>query len=567
MLISKADQALLASHQVQIDVQGKCGLMTIQGRKYTITLLTPNPTTEANNYPSSPDPIELSKEQMINTASKIAIILLKKELLQKVSPDALSSFKIDGQGIKTVDAHSEKEIKHEDAEIEKDTRIDYNALMDYLAASDKNGNDAVDDTNGVDEHEHETPELPEINATAETVLEKEEGIEEPQETKELKKKARQKIKKKKGSLYDIHRKTTKMSQPPHSSSQSSPFKEAFKTEKEPIRKRPAIKAKKIEIQKNNSGARNQFLLRAKKTREKTSSLFLERHQSYLGNSQPQVNPPLLLMAPPKREHDEEILPNKAFEKESVDIDIPADVYSMTEASSKNEEVVQEVLIPVIETDIKNLQLAVRQPEERRESISRAMNAKTRMGEESFTRGALVRSLPTSLGLLKPPLFYPFLKSSSFSLPSPLKTRLTSTFGGSTAVQMAQAMRRGFLPIPDQKLIGSAPPISSKKEESPLSLFSKNDDNEDLTKQLFQDWQESQPQRHELVTALTGDLFSMMGPNHHYQYLPIQPASSSITNRFIAPPLSHQGNIPEWTGTVALITVAASLVKMIRRGLK
>lgn len=530
MLISKADQALLASHHVQIDIQDKCGLMTIQGRQYSITLLTP--TGDGKIHPLTYQPKELTKEQMMNTASKVAIILLKKELLQNVSSEPLS-FEIYQQGIKTADTLSEKIIDHEDPEVEKNTRLDYNALMDYLAPSRHVGTEELmDEKDAIDENtvsekdaiSEDEASVDKTKASDEIPLEKE---------KETEPRKKGKVKKKKVDLYDVSRSTTKMSSTLKPFFQSNPFKKGFKTKKELI-KRPLIRAKNIKTEKSLSKVRKMSLMPAKKTREKTSSLFLNTHQEILANSFSQSNFPLPLIAPPKQEGRDEILTDELLS--TVNRDTETEISPITDDQLEQKQIVEETMIPITGNHDKSEELIVRKSEKKKEKISTALVVR----DESPTSRILVKNFPRLLGM-KSPLIYPFIKRPPLSLPFEISPR----------IQMTKAMTRGFLPAAHQA--------------SALTLFPRNE--EDSTRELLNGWKETQPDRREQIKTLTWDLSSIMGSNDQYQYPPLQNYSPPTMNRLIAPVNANQGNIPVGIGTFALITVAANLIKMIRRGIR
>lgn len=540
MLISKADQALLASHHVQIDIQDKCGLMTIQGRQYSITLLTPS--GDGKIHPLTYQPKELTKEQMMNTASKVAIILLKKELLQNVSSEPLS-FEIYQQGIKTADTLSEKIIDHEDPEIEKNTRLDYNALMDYLVPSSHVGTEelmdekeAAIDENTVSEKDgisEDEASVDKTKASDEIPLEKE---------KETEPRKKGKVKKKKVDLYDVSRSTTKMSSTLKPFFQSNPFKKGFKTKKELI-KRPLIRAKNIKTEKSLSKVRKMSLMPAKKTREKTSSLFLNIHQEILANSFSQSNFPLPLIAPPKQEGRDEILTDELLS--TVNRDTETEISPITDDQIEQKQIVEETMIPITGNHDKSEELIVRKSKKKKEKMSTALVVR----DESPTSRILVKNFPGLLGM-KSPLIYPFIKRPLLSLPFEISPR----------IQMTKAMTRGFLP-----LINSKSMIAPAPQASALTLFPRNE--EDFTRELLNGWKETQPDRREQIKTLTWDLSSIMGSNDQYQYLPLQNYSPPTMNRLIAPVNANQGNIPVGIGIFALITVAANLIKMIRRGIR
>lgn len=126
--ITKTDHKLLRDHNVQIDVDAKdkCGLISIHDQHYKITLLTLT-NGDAPTWQTK----QLDKEHMKNTAKKVAVMLLKKELLQQSTTGALAECRIHDNGITTY-SPDQTTIKHYNKDRTKNTRQDYDALMNYL---------------------------------------------------------------------------------------------------------------------------------------------------------------------------------------------------------------------------------------------------------------------------------------------------------------------------------------------------------------------------------------------------------------------------------------------------
>jgi hypothetical protein len=130
MLISSADRCLLDQYQVKIEVDAvnACGIIIFQGRHFKVTLLT---------RPSGKDDAEwqiqeLEENQMKETASKVAVMLLKKELLQEQKAQPLE-VQIHAQGFANL-SDNKLMTSHKDNDAKKDTRKDYQDLMKYLAS-------------------------------------------------------------------------------------------------------------------------------------------------------------------------------------------------------------------------------------------------------------------------------------------------------------------------------------------------------------------------------------------------------------------------------------------------
>lgn len=284
MCISPADQALLASHHVQIDIQDKCGLMTIQGRKYTVKLLSA--ASEAKDQPTTYQSVELSKEQMRNTASKVAVILLKKELLQSASPNSLTSFKIDEKGIKkTDDSKNEKVFTHGDYQKEKNTRSDYYALMNYLSPSPEET-----EQEELDSSESGMGAVGKNRGPSKASPKKTGHTEESQESPKVQQS--EELKKKKKDLFVKSRKMTHMAQSGNRSSVFDSFKnrygpdrETSKSNAKAAKSTPVIKQKRIKFHKKNNKVGHQPLAFERRTREKTKTIFLEIQQKHLPQPQ------------------------------------------------------------------------------------------------------------------------------------------------------------------------------------------------------------------------------------------------------------------------------------------
>ncbi|MFI0434934.1 MAG: hypothetical protein ACH350_04295 [Parachlamydiaceae bacterium] len=152
MLISNEDRNLLATHQVfiAIDTENQKGLITIQNREFRVTVL--RHPIEGQGGTSSSDHNNLSVQKMEETAAKVAVILLKKELLQRPLE---GGFTIDNQGITAT--HSSADFcPHEDTEELKNTRPDFNALTNYLSETTPAEEEGI--ISEVEEEIHSTPQ-------------------------------------------------------------------------------------------------------------------------------------------------------------------------------------------------------------------------------------------------------------------------------------------------------------------------------------------------------------------------------------------------------------------------
>ncbi len=127
-LLSAADVNLLNDHhvQIEIDVDTGYGLIILQNRRLKVSILNSQPADPALPQWQA---IQLGEHQMRETAGKVAVMLLKKELLQGEQAQPLN-FSIDQPGITRL--ADQMQIAHEDPVEEKNTRPDFNALIAYL---------------------------------------------------------------------------------------------------------------------------------------------------------------------------------------------------------------------------------------------------------------------------------------------------------------------------------------------------------------------------------------------------------------------------------------------------
>lgn len=130
-LISGTDRDLLTQHHVQVEVENSAnpasplvGVIVFDNRRFKVNILNQSRAGEA---------LSLTEEKMIATAEKVAVMLLKKELLQQPQPQAQPlDLKINRQGMTLQSDHAHP-IAHTDAaDINKDTQQDYDALANYL---------------------------------------------------------------------------------------------------------------------------------------------------------------------------------------------------------------------------------------------------------------------------------------------------------------------------------------------------------------------------------------------------------------------------------------------------
>lgn len=139
-LVSAADRQLLLNYNIQIDVDvgNKNGIIIYKDRRFKVSLLN----RKSGEADAQWETLELKEEQLRETANKVAVMLLKKELLQTDQDEPLH-LKINQPGITCLSDH-DKLIKHEDAEETKNTRPDYDALISYLTQPEKIGDEVQD---------------------------------------------------------------------------------------------------------------------------------------------------------------------------------------------------------------------------------------------------------------------------------------------------------------------------------------------------------------------------------------------------------------------------------------
>ena len=140
-LIGETDKAWLRSHNVDVTINDskQCGVIRINGKEYEVgLLLRTNPGSD--KWTSG----QIKKELMIEVASKIAVMLLKKDLLQQVS-GKLAQQRIDSLGFENEITGTK--ITHEDKESSRNTRQDFSNLVDYLRGKQiPQDDDAVDNS-------------------------------------------------------------------------------------------------------------------------------------------------------------------------------------------------------------------------------------------------------------------------------------------------------------------------------------------------------------------------------------------------------------------------------------
>ena len=124
MLIPETIQSRLQQIQIDIDEQDQCGLIRYQNSCFKVTLFARSIGTSEADWKSK----KLEKEQMRETAYKVAIMLLKKELLEQQL-----NVNIDQQGFTNLSTRTL--TPHEDSDENKDTRENYKDLMAYLTGS------------------------------------------------------------------------------------------------------------------------------------------------------------------------------------------------------------------------------------------------------------------------------------------------------------------------------------------------------------------------------------------------------------------------------------------------
>src|SRR4029077_15706512 len=205
MLILPADQTLLNQHQVQIEIDtvDKCGVIIFKDHRYKVTLLIRSVGEEDADWESK----DLETEQMKQTASKVAVILLKKELLQTQQATILD-LQIHKPGITNLT--NKQLIKHEDTDLTKNTRPDYDALMQYLADLDDQEiieDDVEDiDANDTEEIDEEVEEKIEVKQETKLVPQTIIAASEPIKT-EPKKKKKEKVQQLVGKFRNLKENT------------------------------------------------------------------------------------------------------------------------------------------------------------------------------------------------------------------------------------------------------------------------------------------------------------------------------------------------------------------------
>lgn len=130
MFISPADQHFLSQHKVTIDVQTEqpYGTIIFNARRYHVKLLT----RPSGASPESWSPRKLQEDQMQYTAAKVAVMLVKKSLLQQ-QPERRLEIQIHQRGFTDLTQRPSPLITHESEDDKKNTRRDYDELMDRLA--------------------------------------------------------------------------------------------------------------------------------------------------------------------------------------------------------------------------------------------------------------------------------------------------------------------------------------------------------------------------------------------------------------------------------------------------
>lgn len=127
--LTRADQDLLIQRNVHIEIDqtnpaSPTGVIIFDQRRFKVSVL---------NQPRVGEVIATTEEQMRITASKVAVMLLKKDLLQQQPQAQLLDLKINRQGMTLQNDHN-RLIQHTDADENKNTQPDYDALADYLTA-------------------------------------------------------------------------------------------------------------------------------------------------------------------------------------------------------------------------------------------------------------------------------------------------------------------------------------------------------------------------------------------------------------------------------------------------
>ncbi len=127
--LTQIDHHLLTTHHVEIEIDqvnpaAPVGVIIFNQRRFKVSIL---------NQPGAGGVIAPTEEQMKVTASKVAVMLLKKELLQQQPQAEPLDLKINRQGM-TLQNDPHHPIQHTDADDSKNTQPDYDALANYLTA-------------------------------------------------------------------------------------------------------------------------------------------------------------------------------------------------------------------------------------------------------------------------------------------------------------------------------------------------------------------------------------------------------------------------------------------------
>lgn len=151
MLVNSSDRSLITNHNVQVSVDeaNQCGVIQVNGCSYEVTLLL-RESPGSNTWKSE----GIAKEKMQEVASKIAVMLLKKNLFQPANGGALPQQKIHHAGF--TDESANTTITHEDTDVKKNTRQDFTDLVNYLRKKD-----AMSEDDGVTDDESDSvPSVP-----------------------------------------------------------------------------------------------------------------------------------------------------------------------------------------------------------------------------------------------------------------------------------------------------------------------------------------------------------------------------------------------------------------------
>ena len=122
-LLKSDDLSLLNTYPVgiEIDSNTRSGIFIFNNRRFKVQILT----RSGDNWQTK----QLEEEQMRNTAQKVAVMLLKKNLLQSVPQASRLNIRINREGFKS---GNEEMLGHDDSNQTKDTRADYDQIVNYL---------------------------------------------------------------------------------------------------------------------------------------------------------------------------------------------------------------------------------------------------------------------------------------------------------------------------------------------------------------------------------------------------------------------------------------------------